>query len=261
MTELHISREGAVDWLSLRSADGLNTLDLGNAVQLRDYFRGVADDGECRVVILRGEGRSFSAGLDTKAARHLPEASPLEVHTLMNRFGEVTLAMRQCPQPILALISGHAIGGGFAYACAADIRIAAEDACFSTGFIKLGLSGSELGMGFLLPRLIGSARAADLMLSGRKLLAPEALAWGLVTRVVPAGDLSATAKDYVEGILASSPLGLRLTKEAITLGMASTSLEATLMAENRAQTLTMPHAREGMNAFMERRTPNFGDGR
>ena len=257
VTELHVRREGSVDWLTLSSGDGLNTFDVGNAIGLRDYFRQLADDEECRCVVLSGAGQNFSAGLNLKAAQHLPEAPSAEVHALMNRFGEVTLAMRMCPQPIVALVRGHAIGGGFAYACAADLRIAAEDASFSTGFIKLGLSGSELGVGFLLPRLIGSARAAELMLTGRPLRASEAIAWGLVSRVVPADDLVAAAQELVEEMLRSSWLGLRLTKESINLGMMSGGLEAMLSAENRAQTLTMPHAREGMNAFMERRTPKF----
>lgn len=261
MIELHVRREGAVDWLTLDSVDGLNTLDLGSAIQLRDYFRQRADDQECRCVVITGGGQNFSAGLNLRAAQHLPEASSAEVHALMSRFGEVTLAMRMCPQPIVALVRGHAIGGGFAYACAADVRIAAEDASFSTGFIRLGLSGSELGLGFLLPRLIGSGRAAELMLTGRALPAAEAMAWGLVSRVVPATDLVTSAQTLVEGMLRSSWLGLRLTKEAINAGMTPTSLEATLWAENRAQTMTMPHAREGMDAFMERRAPLFDSSR
>ena len=261
MIELNVRRDGAADWLILNSTDGLNTLDVGDAIQLRDYFRQRADDQECRCVIITSAGPNFSAGLNLRAAQHLPEASSREVHTLMSRFGEVTVAMRQCPQPIVALVRGHAIGGGFAYACAADLRIAAEDASFSTGFIRLGLSGSELGMGFLLPRLIGSARAAELMLTGRALPASEALAWGLVSRVVPATDLVASAGTLVEGMLRSSWLGLRLTKEAINMGMTPASLEAAILAENRAQTMTMSHAREGMDAFMERRAPHFDSSR
>ena len=167
--------------------------------------------------------------------------------------------MRRCPQPIVSLVQGSACGGGFAFMLASDIRIAADNARMNAAFIRIGLSACDMGTSYFLPRLVGTALASELMLTGRFINAQRALATGLVSEVVPEDELESAARSYIDDMLTTSPMGLRLTKEGLDMAIDATSLESAMAIENRNQILCSQSDdfKEGMRAFMEKRTPNY----
>ncbi len=183
---LTVEKRGAADWLTLNRAEALNAISLEMVHELDDYFSRLYDDRNTRVVVLRGAGRAFCAGLDIKdRAGRDHEAVPFGGGFGFQGFlAGIYIKMRRCPQPIIALVHGAACGGGFAFALAADVRIAGESARMNAAFIKLGLSACDMGVSYFLPRLVGTSVASELMLTGRFIHAPRALATGLVSEVV-----------------------------------------------------------------------------
>jgi len=258
---IRVEKRGPVDWLTLDRPDALNAIDGTMATELRDYFGRLCDDADTRIVVMRGAGRAFCAGLDIKQATAGGRAAPFGGGMgFQGHLAEVYLRMRRCPQPIVALVHGAACGGGFAFALAADVRIAGESARMNAAFIRIGLSACDMGVSYLLPRLVGTSVASELMLTGRFIHAERALATGLVSELVPDEALADAAAPYVEEMLATSPMGLRLTKEGLRMGVDAGSLEAAMAIENRNQLLCAqsPDAREGMRAFLEKRRPVYG---
>ena len=256
-----VEKRGAADWLTLNRPDVFNAISLEMVDELSAYFGALYNDRETRVVVMRGAGRAFCAGLDIKDRMAADNA----VDPFGGGFGfqgylaDVYVKMRRCPQPIVALVHGPACGGGFAFALATDIRIAGESARMNAAFIKLGLSSCDMGVSYFLPRLVGGSVASELMLTGRFIHAPRALATGLVSEVVPDDQLEAAAQPYVDDLLGASPRGLRMTKEGLNLAVDSPSLEAAMAIENRNQLMTAasPNFAEGMRAFLEKRRPNY----
>lgn len=256
-------REG-VDWVTLNRPASLNALDPTMIEVLGDYFDGLAENRDTRVVVLRGAGRAFCAGLDLKAeleqfqARGGPGSVP-ETLRSQRRIADIVMRMRRCPQPIIALIQGAASGGGFAMALAADIRIAARNARMNCAFIKLGLGGCDIGSSYFLPRLVGVSVASELILTGRFIEAERALAVGLVSEVVDEDRLEAAADPYVEAMMHASPLGLSLSKECLNVSVDAGSLEAVIAMEDRNQVLCTrsPDFAEGVQAFLEKRKPVY----
>lgn len=167
--------------------------------------------------------------------------------------------MRRCPQPIISLVHGPACGGGFAFALASDIRIAGESAKMNAAFIKLGLSSCDMGVSYFLPRLVGASLAAELMMTGRFIHAPRALATGLVSQVVADDALEAAGQNLVDEMLRTSPIGLRMTKEGLGFAIDAPSLEAAIAMENRNQLMcaASDDFKEGLAAFLERRPPVY----
>ncbi len=258
---LRIEKQGQVDWLTLNRPDALNAIDTPMVTELRDYFGGLQEDADTRIVVLRGAGRAFCAGLDIKQAGAGRGGAPFGRGLgFQGYLAEVYVRMRRCPQPIVALVHGAACGGGFAFALASDIRIAGESARMNAAFIRIGLSACDMGVSYLLPRLVGSSIASELMLTGRFIHAERALATGLVSEVVPDEALADAAAPYIEEMLTTSPMGLRMTKEGLNMGVDAGSLEAAMAVENRNQLLCAqsPDAREGMRAFLEKRPPLYG---
>lgn len=258
-----IDRRDAVDWLTLDRPEALNAINTQMVSDLRDYFASLLENTDTRVVVMRGEGRAFCAGLDIKQAGDMVDSSG---HRPVGRgFGfqgylaEVYLMMRRCPQPIISLVHGAACGGGFAFALASDIRIAGESLRMNAAFIRIGLSACDMGTSYLLPRLVGTSLASEMMLTGRFIEAQRALATGLVSEVVPDDRLAEAAAPYIEEMLTTSPMGLRLTKEGLNMAIDATSLEAAMAIENRNQILCSrtEDAREGMKAFIEKRKPVY----
>ncbi len=168
--------------------------------------------------------------------------------------------MRRCPQPVIGLIHGHAAGGGFSIALGCDVRIAAEGTKMNCAFIKIGLSGCEMGASYHLPRLVGTSVAAELLYTGRFIDAQRALRVGLVSDVVPADQLVAAGKALADEMLATAPLGLRLSKECFWAAVDANDLPSVIAMEDRNQVLTVANGDldEGMRAFVERRAPCFG---
>jgi enoyl-CoA hydratase/carnithine racemase len=167
--------------------------------------------------------------------------------------------MRRCPQPILSLVHGPACGGGFAIALASDIRIAGKSARMNAAFIRLGLSACDIGVSYFLPRLVGTSVASELMLTGRFINAERALRVGLVSEVVDDDKLTEAARPYLDEMLTTSPLGLRLTKECLNMSVDAPSLESAIAMEDRNQILCAQtnDVREGMRAFLEKRQPVY----
>lgn len=255
-----VEKRGQVDWLSLNRPASLNAINTPMATDLRDYFGSLYEDHDTRIVVLRGAGRAFSVGLDIKQATSGEHAAPFGGGMgFQGYLAEVYIRMRRCPQPIISLVHGPACGGGFAFVLASDIRIAGESARMNAAFIRVGLSACDMGVSYFLPRLVGTSIASELMLTGRFIHADRALATGLVSEVAPDADLAEAAGPYIEEMLATSPMGLRLTKEGLNLAVDSASLEAAMAIENRNQLLCSrsPDAREGMQAFLEKRPPVY----
>ncbi|HYW93012.1 MAG TPA: enoyl-CoA hydratase-related protein [Gammaproteobacteria bacterium] len=257
---LRLERQEAVDWLTLNRPDRLNALSNTMIDELQDYFGRLQQDHATRVVVMRGAGRAFCAGLDLKDP--LPTGqSPAGGMRGQRRVSEIMMRMRRCPQAIVALVNGAASGGGFALALAADVRIAAEDARMNVAFIRIGLSGCDVGVSYFLPRMVGTSLAAELMLTGRLIDAQRALRTGLVSEVVSAAELTAAGEALVADMLATSPLGLRLTKEGLNMSVDAPSLEAAVAMEDRQQILCAASGdfREGVDAFLDKREPRYRD--
>lgn len=261
-TTIDVDTRGAVDWLTLNRPDALNSISLEMVAELNDYFGKLYHNRDTRIVVMRGAGRAFCAGLDIKERNDAHEAEPIPFgggFGFQGYLADVYLKMRRCPQPIISLVHGPACGGGFAFVLASDIRIAGESARMNAAFIRLGLSSCDMGVSYFLPRLVGASVASEVMLTGRFLLAPRALAIGLVSEVVPDAQLEAIAQTYVDDMLLASPMGLRMTKEGIALAINAASLENAMAIENRNQLMTSasPNFGEGMRAFIEKRRPEY----
>ena len=262
---LVVEEKGAVDWLTLNRPDSLNALNPTMIAELTSYFRDLATRPDRRIVVLRGAGRAFCAGLDIKASGSAADA--LELGTVQEGLvtqrttAEIYLAMRRCPQPIVSLISGAACGGGFSLAMASDIRIADTTAKMNCAYIRIGLGGCDMGSSYFLPRLVGASLAAELILTGKFIGAERALSLGLVSQVVEPGQLEAAVEEDLQLMLTNSPLGLRLSKEALNVNIDTGSLEAAIALEDRNQILCAQTAdsQEGMAAFAERRQPTYKD--
>jgi len=260
---IRIDRDGAVDWLTLNRPDAMNAINAQMATDLRDYFGGLYENTDVRIVVMRGEGRAFCAGLDIRDPQALALADGSQPvgrgWNFQGYLAEVYLMMRRCPQPIISLIHGAACGGGFAFVLASDIRIAAESARMNAAFIRLGLSACDMGTSYFLPRLVGTSLASELMLTGRFIDAKRAERTGLVSEVVPDEQLADAAKPYLDEMLTTSPIGLRLTKEGLNMAIDATSLDAAMAIENRNQILASSSEdfREAIRAFGEKRKPVF----
>jgi len=260
---IRVDKEGAVDWLTLNRPEALNSINTQMVTELRHYYGGLAENTDVRVVVMRGEGRAFCAGLDIKSAGDMVDSAghrPVGYGWgFQGYLADVYIAMRRCPQPIISLIQGPACGGGFAFVLASDIRIAAENAKMNAAFIRIGLSACDMGTSYFLPRLVGTALASELMLTGRFINAQRALATGLVSQVVSDGELKAAAAPFIHEMLTTSPMGLRLTKEGLNMAIDANSLESAMAIENRNQILCSgtEDAKEGMRAFIEKRDPVY----
>ncbi|MCC8061117.1 MAG: enoyl-CoA hydratase/isomerase family protein [Clostridiales bacterium] len=232
--------------------------------QLADDFlhilRDLYTDRECRVVILRGNGKGFCGGADLTAMTAILEAfNPMEqLWQLQKKVSDIIQAMRAIPQPIIGAISGAAAGGGASFAMACDLRIASTNAKFILSYINVGMTATDMGSSYFLPRLIGMSRATELMLTGRPLLADEGERIGLYTKVVPEERLLDTAMEYADLMLDKSDFGLRLTKELLNLGTDAGSLANQVLVENRNQFMcaaTGSFAR-GINTFQKTKKQN-----
>lgn len=258
---LLVDKVGPVDWVTFNRPDQLNALTYEMVAEITDYLHKVTADPSVRIIVLRGAGRAFCAGLDFNADFSAIGKGPAQGLLAQQKFSAMIKLMHHCPQPIIALVHGPACGGGFALALGSDIRIAGESAKMNAAFIKIGLSGCELGVSYFLPRMVGLSVASELLMTGRFINAERALRTGLVSDLVPDDQLDAAAQDLIDDMLKTSPIGLRMTKETLREGLAATSLEATIAIEDRNQMLCAqgPYLKEGMAAFFEGRDPVYED--
>jgi 2-(1,2-epoxy-1,2-dihydrophenyl)acetyl-CoA isomerase len=252
---LRVDVDGPVATITLDRPEALNALTVPVKVALREALERLAVDRAVRAVILTGAGRAFCAGQDL-AERERPDAAPLDVE-LRERYNPIILALRAMGQPVIAAVNGVAAGAGASIAFACDLRIAAEDARFVLAFGRIGLV-PDSGATWFLPRLVGQARAAELALVGDPITAQEALRIGLVSRVVPNGELLTEARALADKIAAGAPMAVALTKGALERG-ATIDLETALEGEAKLQGIagaSADHA-EGLAAFREKRAPTF----
>jgi len=260
-TTLDLQRDNQVTWLTLNRPDALNALNSTMVTELRDFFGGLPADRDTRVVVLRGAGRAFCAGLDLKEspAGDGGMGSVQSALRAQRRISELVMLMRRAPQPFIACVHGAACGGGFALALAADVRLAGESARMNAAFIRIGLSACDVGVSYFLPRLVGVSVASELLLTGRFINAQRSLATGLVSEVVPDDQLEGAARRLVDDMLLTSPLGLRLTKECLNAAIDAGSLDQVIAMEDRNQVLCTQtnDFREGVMAFLQKRKPAY----
>ncbi|MCJ7684153.1 MAG: enoyl-CoA hydratase/isomerase family protein, partial [Desulfobacteraceae bacterium] len=198
-------------------------------------------------IILRGNGkRNFCAGLDMKAVmKIMPEMDADMFYRFQARLARLNLAMRQAPQPIICAVHGAAVGLGFSFALASDLRVMSSGSRFSAAFINIGLGGADMACSYFLPRLIGAGRAYEFMLTGNFMSAEEAMSLGLVSRLVEPDQLMETALELARTMNSKNPMGLRLTKEAINMSIDAGGLEQVLNMEDRNQTLLVLRGKLG----------------
>jgi enoyl-CoA hydratase/carnithine racemase len=259
---LAVRREGHLTWLTLNRPDALNAMNPTLVQELRQFLWELPDDAQTRVLVLRGAGRAFCAGLDLKAGSGDVGGGSIAGGLRAQRtISELVLLMRRAPQPIIAAVHGPACGGGFALALAADVRVAGESARMNAAFIRLGLSACDVGVSYFLPRIVGASVAAELLLTGNFIDAARAERTGLVSRLVPDAALEDTARALALDMLRNAPLGLRLTKECLKLSLDAGSLEEVVAMEDRNQILAAQSAdfREGVLAFLQKRPADFRD--
>ena len=253
MTEyegFRVESAGGVATVTLDVPDKFNRVTLGARAQLDEVFRELGADESVRFVVVTGAGGAFTAGGDIAG---FLEASPDE----LSRLHWNVAAPERCPKPVIAKLQGYAFGVGLELALACDFRIAADDVELALPEVKLGMIPGSGGTQRLV-RLIGLARAKDAIMRGRRIGAEEALALGLVTRVVPAGELDAAVDELVAELAELSPLALALAKRVLDLAEES-PLHVGLHVEGLAYGLlrSTDDFREGVEAFGEKRKPRF----
>jgi len=256
--------EEGITRITLDRPDRLNALNAALVGELHEVLDTVARDRSCRVVILTGAGRGFCAGLDLHGYGSAPDAGGRgqveDTFGIQTHIAALVPKLRGLPQPVIAAVNGPASGGGLALALASDIRIASDSARFNVAFVRLGLSGCDIGVSWLLPRLIGASKAWELMLTGRVIDAAEADRIGLVLAVVPDAELLDAVLRTARLIAGNSPWGVRMTKEVMWSQLEVGSLQAGIDLENRTQVLSSMTGdmREAVAAFLEKRPPVWG---
>lgn len=227
--------------LTMNRPERLNALTYDLVDQLHQAFTAIDRDDDCRVVILTGAGRGFCAGLDLTGFGVVPGTEEhgrvQQGFAVQQVIADLMEHLHGLRQPVIAAVNGAAAGGGFALALASDIRVCGRSAKFGTAFIKLGLSGCDVGVSWLLPRLIGASRAFELMLTARVFDADEADRLGLVSRLVDDDALLPTALDIADQIVANTPFGVWMTKEVMWANLEVPSFGAGIDMENRTQIL------------------------
>lgn len=260
---LRFEQRGPIGIVTLDRPDRLNALNLELIEELGSRFTALRDQLEIRVVILRGEGRAFCAGADLNSGLMVPDGPgrTQQQMRMQQAASDVVSAMRNCPQPIIALLKGPVCGGGFSIALAADVRLATPDTRMNVANLKVGLGGPDMGSGYLLPRLIGWSAAAALMFTGDFIHADRAYQLALVAELADADNLDALGEEWAQRMLAASPMGLRQTKDSLNQLVDCNGLAAALVMENVQQTMLLGTAdhREAVSAFLEKRKPDYRD--
>lgn len=252
--------------VTLDRPDRMNSMAFDLMLPLRETIEAVGRDNDVRVVVLTGAGKAFCSGADLDDPGRVPDVDGLTMSTVAMRSMEllerVVLAIRGLHQPVIAAVNGPAIGGGFCLALACDLRIAADSAYFRAAGITNGLTASELGISYLLPRVVGAGRAADIMLTGRDVTGEEAERIGLVSQCVANAELLDACYAVAERIVGFSRPGVELTKRMLASSLDAASISAHMDHEGIAQLyvrLTTRNFEEAVSARRERRPPEFKD--
>jgi len=239
-----------------------NSLTSTMIAELKAVLAELRDDRVTRAVVLAARGRGFCAGANMTGDDDGPDSArdrgPVGlVQMMQENLAELILAIHELPHPVIAAVHGAAVGGGLALALASDLRVASEDAFFASHFIRVGLSSCDVGTSYFLPRLVGPTMASELMLTGRRCPAEEAMRIGLLNRLVARDALVDTAIDLAEQITWNSEYGVRMTKVGMWANIDASSLRQAIELENRTQvlgTFTGNMTEAGL-AFREKRDP------
>ncbi|MEK5071486.1 enoyl-CoA hydratase-related protein [Sporosarcina sp. FSL K6-1508] len=255
MEAIRYEQKGNLAFVTLDRPGAMNAFNYDMLVELGQITESIRINPDIRVVIFTGSGdRAFSVGADLKERKTLTE---LQVKRNVYKIGEVFSAIENLPQPTIAMMNGFAFGGGMELALACDFRIAADTALMGlteTGLAIIpGAGGTQR-----LPRLIGEAKALELILTARKMSAAEALGYGVLTKTAAPEDLIRETADFADSILANGPIALQQAKFAIKHGM-NVDLQTGLAIERKAYEFTIPTEDriEALNAFSEKRKPVF----
>ena len=227
--------------ITLNRPDRLNAINDSFIEAMHAALDRVEAATDVRAVVLSGAGRGFCAGADLQEAVDLAQQTSAALYRGQQRLADMSVRLHELAVPVVAAVDGPAAGGGFALAAACDLRVASTKAFFLAANVRIGVSGGEMGLSWLLPQTLGRARATELLLSGRRLDAAEAHAWGFVSQVIDpdVGDVRDAAVELARGIAANPAFAVRLTKEMLrTTGTASSLREAVLL-ENRTQVLAV----------------------
>lgn len=253
-----VTRRGAAATVTLNRPDRGNSLTNEMKVQLRDALDALARDAEVRAVVLTGAGRAFCAGQDlAEHAAALRAAASTAFDTVDEHYNPIVTALATMPKPVVAAINGTCVGAGLGFALACDVRVAADSAKFGTAFSAIGLT-CDSGLSASLVHAVGAARASELVLLGESFGADQALAWGLVGRVVPAAEVAETTATLA-GRLAAGPTAAYAESKRLLAATRQPALADVLAAEGAAQArlgLTGDH-RNAVDAFLAKEKPTF----
>jgi enoyl-CoA hydratase len=253
-----------VHLVELDDSGRYNALTTAMVAELRDTFAELRDDRSVRAVVVAGRGRGFCAGAnmtgDDATPREAQERGPVgAIHFIQDNLAQLMLAIHELPQPVIAAVHGAAVGGGLAIALACDLRVASDDATFGAQFIRVGLSACDVGSSYWLPRIVGPTIAAELMLTGRRFGADEAMRFGMLNRVVPRDALIESAVELAGLITANSEYGVYMTKLGLWANLDAPSHRHAMELENRTQVLGTftRNMTEAGRAFVEKRDPTW----
>jgi enoyl-CoA hydratase/carnithine racemase len=250
--------QGSVATIRLNRPERLNAIGGPMRDEIFDALEAAGRNDSVRIIVLTGEGRGFSAGGDIVALKELREnKAENEFHAILTRGQQIARLMRSLPKHVIAAVNGPCAGAGFSLALACDFRIASDRATFGPVFARIGLH-PDWGGSWLLPRLVGTARACEMIFTGQMFSAAEAERTGVVNRVVPHDDLMNAVYDVAAKIADNSPGVIRLAKESIYRSI-TTDIEAAFARENEVQSecFNSEDFLEGVTAFMEKRKPEF----
>jgi enoyl-CoA hydratase/carnithine racemase len=251
--------KAGVATLTFSRPERLNSLTFDVYADIRDLTRDLRSRADVRVLVMRGRGRGFCSGGDVdEIIGRLLERGPRDVYEFAQMTGECVRNLREMPQPVIAAVNGIAAGAGAVLATAADIRVLARSASFRFLFTSVGLSGGDMGVCWLLPRIIGWGRATEALMLGGKIESGQALEWGLASRVVPDDELDAAVDEHVAKLKELAPWGLAMTKEMLNRSGAS-DYSTGIQMEAFTQTLLMTGEdfREFHAGFTGKRKPEF----
>lgn len=238
---LNVDVRGPIHVVAFNDAGNLNAMSYKQMRDFNDYLKLVRMDPDCRVIVLTGEGKSFCAGFNLNDLNLEPPEgmgrAQRDFYIMQTICSDQAVNMRACPQPIIGALKGHAIGGGLSLSCACDLRVLGESYKMQAGYLNIGLTGTDMSGSYYLPRIVGYARAAEALMTARRIGAEELLEWGFANKVVADDEIVDAAIELAEMMCKNSaPMGLRLTKESLQISL-DNGFDAQIKMENRNQVL------------------------